>query len=135
MTQREQQLSLKAVVRLLRRADRFNRLAKQCPPEHRRSFYRLKDTALTEASAMGHAQFEVDSIHADAPLTLGLTHRPSGRQVHIRPYRLPGEAQLLLHAMARSSGVFYPLLRLSDHEELQPIHRGFWPHILRETVA
>ena len=131
----QQRLSVRAVIHLLQRADRFNRLAKGCPREHRRSFYRLKDQALARALAGGDEQFEVDSIHARVPLTLGLTHLASGRRVHVRPYRLGGEIQMLLHAMAQSAGVVYSGLRLAKEGDSEQPSPSTPPRILKETVA
>ena len=104
----------RAVVRLLARADSFNRLAKTCPRRNRRAYYHMKDRALTVALKKGIGQFEVDSLCDDGNLALGLTH-VSGRRVHVYPYRMPGEIQLLLHGLADACGHIYPLLRLQTN--------------------
>jgi hypothetical protein len=105
---RTEQLSVRAVVRLRERANGFNRLAKQCPRQHRMGFYDLKDKALAHAIAVGSDQLEVDSVLPGSPLTLGLTHVPSGRRVHLCPHRLPRETQLVLQTMARRAGLANP---------------------------
>ncbi|HAU38806.1 MAG TPA: hypothetical protein DCX07_13960 [Phycisphaerales bacterium] len=102
---------IRPVVRLLARADRFNRLTKACPRRYRRAFYRRKDQALVQALKAGGGQFTVDSVTHGRQLMLGLTH-VSGRRVHVPVHRMPGEIQLLLHRLAADAGHPYPLLRL-----------------------
>jgi hypothetical protein len=132
---RTERLSIKAVVRLLERANGFNRLAKKCPPQHRTGFYELKDKALADAIAVGGDQFTVDSVTPWSPLTLGLTHGPSGRRVHLCPHRLPLETQVVLHAMAGRAGLPYPAPSGTDHAGLSSVLVSDEVGSIKETVV
>lgn len=103
----------KRTIRLLARADRCNRLAKQSAGAARAEWYFRKDRALDLAIRQAPAQFAVDSVERGHRLLLGLTHRPSGRRVHLTPYRLSLRAQAILHRLARSAGLEYSFLRLA----------------------
>lgn len=86
------------IARLLERAAHFNRLAKQCPEAVSANYYRSKDRLLILALARAPEQFLVDSV-ADGGVLFGLTHRPSGRQVHLYIDRLPAEAVALVRRL------------------------------------
>ena len=108
----------KKTVRLLAKADRFNRLAKQASGTDRLAWYRQKDRALDLAIRQAPTEFVVDSVEQDGRLLLGLTHVLSGRRVHLEPYRLSLQAQAVLHRMARRAGVEYRFLRMADNHVL-----------------
>ena len=87
----------RAVVYLLDQASHFNHLAKTCPVAFQTDFYRLKDRRLADALAEAPDQFEVDSVTEDG--LVGITHRPSGRRVHLFANRLPAEAVAILRRL------------------------------------
>ena len=108
-------------VRFLAKADQFNRLAKRAPRRHRRAFYERKDRAIERALRCGADQFQVDSIHRSPSLIVGITHLPSGRRLHLRPYVLSARTQVLLHGLAAASGHPYPLLKWADPNGSGPL--------------
>lgn len=116
----------KRTVCLLAEADRFNRLAKQASGADRPAWYRRKDKALDLAIRQAAAEFVVDSVEQNDRLLLGLTHVPSGRRVHLEPYRLSLQAQAALHRLARLAGMEYRFLRMADNrvmpDDLAHVH-------------
>ena len=113
MSGRTRRTTTSDVIRLLSEADRFSRLAKASPRASKRRFYRRKDRFLIEAIRRGHEGFRVDSLLPGRRLALGLTHVASGRQVHVFPYRLAFDVQVLLHKLAWSGGFGYPFLAIA----------------------
>ena len=112
--------SIRVVVRHLSRADHFNKLAKRCPRENRRAYYKLKDRAIDRAIGHSPDDFEVDSIsHGREPI-VGVTHVPSGRRFHVRPYRQAYATQVVLHRLATAKGYRYAFLRLADPHQQGP---------------
>ena len=109
--------SIRTVVRHLSRADHFNKLAKRCPREHRRAFYELKDRAIDRAIGHNPSEFEVDSISRGREPIVGVTHLPSGRQFHVRPYRQVYATQVILHRLAAANGHRYAFLRHADDRQ------------------
>jgi hypothetical protein len=100
----------RAVVYLLDQASHFNQLAKTCPVAFQADFYRLKDRRLADALAKAPEQFEVDSMTEDG--LVGVTHRPSGRRVHLFANRLPVEAAAILRRLpvtGNPRAVTYPI--------------------------
>ena len=114
MISRRDRRLLGVVVRHLSRADHFNKLAKSCQPQHRRSLYRLKDRALDQAIALSPEDFEVDSISRGHEPILGVTHLPSGRRFHVRPYSQEYVTQVILHRSAEATGHEYPFSGTSE---------------------
>lgn len=108
----------KNAVRLLATADRFNRLAKTASGVERMAWYRQKDRALDQAICQAPTEFVVDSVEQDDRLLLGLTHLPSGRRVHLVPYRLTLRAQIVLYRKAKKAGLQYNFLRLASNDVL-----------------
>jgi hypothetical protein len=109
--------SIRTVVRHLSRADHFNKLAKCCPRAHRHTFYELKDRAIDRAIGHNPDEFKVDSIsHGFEPI-LGVTHLPSGRRFHVRPYRQAYATQVALHRFATDEDYHYRFLRYADDRQ------------------
>jgi hypothetical protein len=73
----------RSVVHLLEQASRFNRLAKTCPPQCSKGFYRLKDYALKKALNIAPEQFFIDSRQMKNNI-IGVTHIQSQRRFHIQ---------------------------------------------------
>lgn len=94
---------LRAVRRLLSRADRFNQLAKTCPSAYRVDFYRLKHLAIGKAICLTPRAFIVDSVDDKVSLTIGITHVPSGRRAHLRLGCLPPETKALVRGLVKES--------------------------------
>jgi hypothetical protein len=105
------------VVKHLSRADHFNKLAKRCPKEHRHLFYELKDRAIDRAICHNPDEFKVDSISYGFEPILGITHLPSGRRLHARPYRQAYETQTILHSLATAENHHYRFLRYADDRQ------------------
>jgi len=113
--------STRIVVRHLSCADHFNKLAKRCPREHRRAFYELKDRAIDRAIGHNPSEFEVDSISRGREPIVGVTHLPSGRRFHVRPYRQIYTTQVALHRLATADGYHYAFLRHADERQPSPL--------------
>jgi hypothetical protein len=109
--------SIRTVVRHLSRADHFNKLAKCCPREHRHTFYELKDRAIDRAIGHNPDEFKVDSISYGFEPILGVTHLPSGRRFHVRPYRQAYATQVALHRFATDEDYHYRFLRYADDRQ------------------
>jgi len=127
--------SIRVVIRYLSRADHFNKLAKRCPRKNRRAYYKLKDRAIDRAIAHSPDDFEVDSLSDGAEPILGVTHVPSGRRFHVRPYRQACATQMILHRLATAKGYRYAFLRLADAGDGEQASSDIPPCILKETVA
>ncbi|MCY2927942.1 MAG: hypothetical protein NTV86_00320 [Planctomycetota bacterium] len=108
----------KRVVQLLAMADQCNRVAKQACTSDQGTWYRKKDRALDQAIREAPEEFVVDSMQVNGQLVLGITHRPSGRRIHMVPNRLTLQAQVVLHRMARSVGLEYNFLRFASEPVL-----------------
>jgi hypothetical protein len=122
--------SIRTVVRHLSRADHFNKLAKCCPREHRHAFYELKDRAIDRAIGHNPDEFKVDSISYGFEPILGVTHLPSGRRFHVRPYRQIYTTQVVLHRLSTADGYNYAFLRHADERQQNPL-----PHRLASLVT
>ncbi len=106
--------SVRTAIEHLMQADQFNRLAKRARWQDRRPFYARKDRAIDRAICETPDDFEVDSISHGLEPILGVTHTPTGRQFHVRPYRQAYAAQVILHRLAEASGYRYAFLRYAD---------------------
>ena len=123
--------SIRIVVRHLSRADHFNKLAKRCPRKNRRAYYKLKDQAIDRAIGHSPEDFEVDSISYGREPIVGVTHVPSGRRFHVRPYRQAYATQVALHRLATAEGYRYAFLRHADPHHRSPLP----PHRLASLAA
>lgn len=92
-----------AVVRALDEAAEFNRRAKTCPRQHRRSLYRHKDSALQKALTIDPNQFYIDDNDGGNPPVLGISHTRSSRRFHVRPDLMPVEIQDMLAEMSMTA--------------------------------
>lgn len=93
------------VVRHLRTANRFNKLAKSCPRQHRQSYYAYKCLAIARALAVDESQFQVDSVSSGKDGVFGITHLPTGRKLHVPVHSLPEQTQSILRRLAVAAGI------------------------------
>jgi len=114
-------------------ACRLNKRAKTKGATERQRLYDLKYRLWSEVITHSPADVFVDSLLKRMPLTLGITHRPTGYRCHIEVYRMPGEAQIILNELADASGIHYPMFRLDQSRTVTCIRRPHDHQIRKRT--